>query len=65
MNMNALQAAVIVDSLLYELSDRRGFDIGDLDPETRMEIREAWIQLVLDGGNGMRPWWVEDAKEKT
>ena len=36
----------IIDALFLDLSNRKGFDLGELDTETQDEIRDTWRKIL-------------------
>lgn len=43
-----LEAGMIVDGIARDLNGRSGFDLDNLDDETKLEIKNSWTQIVKD-----------------
>lgn len=63
MRLTRKQAEKIVDAILWNLDDRRGLHLDDIDQDTRIRMREEWIALAIKGGDGNQPYWVGERKE--
>jgi hypothetical protein len=45
--MDIEKAKLIVKEIMEELSDRKGFDLYELDDDILEEIKERWIAIVI------------------
>ena len=45
------RSEAIACRIAEDMSGRRGFDIADLQEETRREIAEAWVRIIEDKGD--------------
>lgn len=47
--MDKRTAEVIVDEIITDLTDRKGFDAmwDEIDDDIRDEIRDTWIKIVM------------------
>ena len=45
--MNREEASIIVDKIINDLNIRKGCGIDSFDDDIQNEIRETWIDIVL------------------
>lgn len=47
--MDQKTADAIVEELISDLNDRKGFDTGDIDDDTMDGWKAAWARIIMDG----------------